>query len=74
MAAAEMGQLGTVKVLLKNGADPCTTDKEGHTAEGLAKKYRHGEIVEYVSSRFHCQENVNVIPRVDSAVSACVHP
>lgn len=34
MAAAEMGQLGTVKVLLKNGADPCTTDKEGHTAEG----------------------------------------
>jgi ankyrin repeat protein len=56
MAAAEMGQLGTVKVLLKNGADPSTTDKEGHTAEGLARKYRHREIAEYLSSRFQCQE------------------
>jgi hypothetical protein len=74
MAAAEMGQLGTAKVLLKNGADPCTTDKEGHTAEGLAKKYHHGEIAEYLSSRFHCQENVIIVPCVDSAVSACVHP
>jgi ankyrin repeat protein len=74
MAAAEMGQLGTVKVLLKNGADPCTTDKEGHTAEGLATEYRHPEIAEYLSSRFHCRENVIVVPCVDSAVSACVHP
>lgn len=74
MAAAEMGQLGTVKVLLKNGASPCATDNEGHTAEGLAKKYRHGEIEEYLSSRFHCQENVIIGPCVDSAVSACVHP
>jgi len=62
MAAAEMGQLGTVKVLLKNGADPCATE------------YRHPEIAEYLSSRFHCQENVIVVPCVDSAVSACVHP
>jgi hypothetical protein len=73
MAAAGMGQLGTVKVLLKNGADPCRTDKEGHTAGGLAKKYRHGEIAEYLSSRFHCQESVIIVPCVDSAFSACVH-
>ena len=38
MSAAEMGQLGTVKVLLSSGADPCATDKEGHTPEGLARK------------------------------------
>ena len=74
MAAAGMGQLGTVKVLLKNGADPCATNKEGHTAEGLAKKYRHPDIAEYLSSRFQCQENVIIVPCVDSAVSACVHP
>jgi hypothetical protein len=74
MAAAEMGQLGTVKVLLKNGADPCASDKEGHTAEGLAKKYRHGEIAEYLSSRFHCQESVINVPCVDPTTSACVHP
>ncbi len=73
-AAAGMGQLGTVKVLLKNGADPCATNKEGHTAEGLAKKYRHPDIAEYLSSRFQCQENVIIVPCVDSAVSACVHP
>ena len=73
MAAAEMGQLGAAKVLLKNGADPCATNKEGHTAEGLAKKYRHGEIAEYLSSRFHCQESVIIVPCVDSAFSACVH-
>jgi hypothetical protein len=71
MAAAGMGQRGTVKVLLKNGADPCATNKEGHTAEGLARKYRHGEIADYLSSRFHCKENV--LPCVDSAFSACVH-
>jgi hypothetical protein len=74
MAAAEMGQLGATKVLLKNGADPCATNKEGHTAEGLAKKYHRVEIAEYLSSRFHCQERVLIVPCVDSAVSACVHP
>jgi hypothetical protein len=74
MAAAEMGQLGTARVLLKNGADPCATNKEGHTAEGLARKYRHGEIAEYLSSRFHCQERVIIVPCVDSAFSACVRP
>lgn len=72
MAAAGMGQLGAAKVLLKNGADPCATNKEGHTAEGLAKKYRHGDIAEYLSSRFQCQENIALC--VDSAFSACVHP
>ena len=74
MAAAQMRQFGTAKVLLKNGADPCATDKEGRTAEGLAKKYRHIEIAEYLSSRFHCKENVIIVPCVDSAVSTCVHP
>lgn len=56
MAAAEMGRLGTAKALLKNGADPCLTDKDGHTAEGLAKEYGQGEIAEYLASRYHCQE------------------
>jgi hypothetical protein len=74
MAAAEMGQLGTAKVLLEDGADPCATDKEGHTAEGLAEKYHHSEIAEYLSSRFHCQEKVIIVPCVNSAVSACVRP
>lgn len=74
MAAAEMGQLGTAKVLLNNGADPCATDKEGHTAEGLARKYGHGDIAEYLSFRFHCRESVIVVPCEDSAFSACVHP
>jgi len=54
LAAAGMGQLGSVKVLLENGADPCLTDKVGHTAEGLAKEYHHSDIAEYLSSRFHC--------------------
>ncbi|MDP9339543.1 MAG: ankyrin repeat domain-containing protein [Acidobacteriota bacterium] len=74
MAAAGMGQLGTTKGLLKNGADPCRTDKDGHTAEGLAKKYGHGEIAEYLSSQYHCPEKVILVPCIDSAVSACVHP
>lgn len=72
MAAAEMGQLGTVKVLLDNGADPCATDKEGQTAEGLARKYHHPDTVEYLSSRFHCKETLGTVPCVDSALSACV--
>jgi Ankyrin repeats (3 copies) len=74
IGAAEMGQLGSVKALLENGADPCLTDKEGHTAEGRAKEYHHTDIVEYLSSRFHCHENVINPPCVDSDVSACVRP
>ncbi|MEQ1354133.1 MAG: ankyrin repeat domain-containing protein [Candidatus Acidiferrum sp.] len=74
LAAAEMGQLGTAKALLKNGADPCLTDKDGHTAEGLANKYGHGEIAEYLSSQYHCQEKVIISPCVDSPFSACVRP
>lgn len=50
MSAAEMGQLGTVKVLLSSGADACATDKEGHTAEGLARKYHHTDIADYLAS------------------------
>jgi hypothetical protein len=73
MAAAGMGQRGTVEVLLRNGADPCTTDNEGHTAEGLAKKYHHRDIAEYFSTRFHCQERV-IDSCADPSVSACVHP
>ncbi len=73
MSAAEMGQLGTVKVLLSSGAEPCATDKEGHTAQGLAKKYHHTDIADYLASRFHCKENVVVLPCVDSAFSVCVH-
>ena len=73
MSAAEMGQLGTVKVLLSSGAAPCATDKEGHTAEGLARKYHHPDIADYLASNFHCKENVVAPPCVDSAFSACVH-
>ena len=73
MAAAEMGKLDTVEVLLKKGADPCVTNTEGHTAAGLAKKYDHNDIAEYLSSRFHCQEKV-IDLCADPSVSACVHP
>ena len=72
MAASEMGKLDTVNVLLDRGADPCATDKEGHTAAGLAKKYGHGDIAEYLSSRFGCQEKL-IDPCADPAVSVCVH-
>lgn len=72
MGAAEVGQAGTVKLLLNNGAEPCAMDKEGHTAEGLARKYHHGDIAEYLSSTFHCKENV-ITECVDSAFSVCVH-
>jgi hypothetical protein len=68
MSAAEMGQLGTVKVLLSSGADPCATDKEGHTAEGIARKYHHTDIADYLASRFHCKENVILPPCVDSVI------
>jgi hypothetical protein len=72
MAAAEMGKLETTTVLLDNGADPCATDNEGHTAAGLAKKYGHGDIAEYLSSRFSCQEKL-IDSCADPRVSACVH-
>jgi hypothetical protein len=73
MAASEMGQLETVKALLENGADPCATNKDGHTAAGLATRYNHSDIAEYLSSRFHCQERV-IDSCADPSVSACVHP
>ena len=71
MGAAEMGQLGIVRVLLNNGAEPCALDKEGHTAEGLARKFNHSEIADYLSSRFRCKENI--LACTDSDVSVCVH-
>ena len=73
MAASEMGQLETVKALLEKGADPCATNKDGHTAAGLATRYNHSDIAEYLSSRFHCQERV-IDSCADPSVSACVHP
>lgn len=73
MAASETGKPETVNALLNRGADPCATDKEGHTAAGLAKKYGHGDIAEYLSSRFSCQEKV-IDSCTDPAVSVCVHP
>jgi hypothetical protein len=72
MGAAEMGKFETVKALLEKGADPCATDKQGHTAAGLATKYRHAEIAEYLSTRFHCQETI-IDSCADPSVSACVH-
>lgn len=71
MAAAEMGHFGVVRVLLNDGAKPCALDKEGHTAEGLARKYHHSDIADYLSSRFRCEENIPSCG--DSAVSVCVH-
>ncbi len=71
MAAAEMGHLGTVKLLLSNGAEPCALDKEGHSAEGLAREFHHREIADYLSSRFHCKESI--LACTDSDVSVCVH-
>ena len=74
IGAAEMGQLGSVKALLENGADPCLTDKEGHTGEGRARESHHDDIAEYLSSQFHCPENIINPPCEDSNVSVCVHP
>jgi ankyrin repeat protein len=73
MAAAESGKLEAVKVLLEKGAEPCATNNEGHTAAGMATKYKHAEVAEYLSSRYHCQENV-IDSCSDPRVSACVHP
>jgi hypothetical protein len=73
LSAAEMGQLGAVKLLLANGAEPCALDKGGHTAAGLAKQYRHPDVADYLSSRFHCPEKAVNPPCVDTAVSVCVH-
>lgn len=72
MAASVMGKFGTAKVLLKNGADPCATNKDGNTAAGLAKEYGHPRIAEYLSSRFHCQEKV--IDSCSDPSVTCVHP
>jgi hypothetical protein len=73
MGAAESGKFETVKALLENGADPCATDKEGRTAAGSARKYRHADIADYLSTRFHCQETI-IDSCADPSVSACVHP
>jgi hypothetical protein len=73
MAAAGMGQLTAARVLLENGADPCAMNKEGHTAEGLAKEYGHGDVAEYLSARSQCQENVVIAPCLVYAGSVCIH-
>ena len=73
MAAAEMEHLGMVKVLLNSGAEPraLELDKEGYTAEGLARKYHRSNIADYLSYRFRCWENI--LSCTDSDVAACVH-
>jgi hypothetical protein len=73
ISAAEMGQLGVVKVLLGDGAQACALDKEGHTAEGLARKYHHSDIGDYISSKFRCRENLPPSSCADTDVSSCVH-
>lgn len=73
MGAAELGQLEVVKVLLGKGAEACALDKGGHTAEGLARKYQHSDVADYISSRFHCRENLPATNCADSDVSACVY-
>jgi ankyrin repeat protein len=73
IGAAEMGKLEAAKALLESGADPCATDNEGHNAAGRAKEYRHPEVAEYLTSRFHCQEKA-AEPCVNTSVSVCVHP
>lgn len=71
MAAAEMGQRESVNRLLDSGADACATDTEGHNAAGLATRYRHSDIAEYLSSRFSCPEKI-INPCADPSVSICV--
>lgn len=72
MAAAGMGKRNSVNALIESGADPCATDREGHNAAGLASKYAHTDIAQYLSSRFNCQEKL-VDSCADSSVSVCVH-
>jgi hypothetical protein len=54
MAAAEMGHLSIVKLLLAHGADPCALNRDQHNAQGLAKKYHHQEIADYLGSHSNC--------------------
>jgi hypothetical protein len=60
MAAAEMGRANAVDYLLAKGAGACLLDNEGHTAEGLARKYHHEGIAGSLGSRFQCKENLPV--------------
>ena len=70
MGAAQMPRLGPVKLLIENGAAPCELDRDGQTAESLARKYKHPDIAAYLS-QFHCQEHV--IPCEKTPWGACVH-
>jgi hypothetical protein len=54
IAAAEMGQMGSLKLLLARGAEPCATNRKGANALGMAQKYHHQEIADYLSGHFHC--------------------
>jgi Ankyrin repeats (many copies) len=73
MASSEMGKLETAKALLANGADPCRTNKEGRTAAGLAKKYGHNDVAEYLHSKYSCQEK-ELDTCADTSTSVCVGP
>jgi ankyrin repeat protein len=48
-AAAE-GNLESVKLLLKAGADLSARDENQRTALGLARKFEHGEVVEFLKT------------------------
>lgn len=73
MNAADSGQLEAAKILIGNGADPCITNKEGHTAEGLARKYHHVDVADYLAEYRRCPEKIVDYPCVNSATSVCVH-
>jgi ankyrin repeat protein len=74
MGAAVMGSMQLIEVLLENGARACDVNRERHTAEALARKNGHAGIGKYLSSRFHCQEELVDEPCIDSSVSVCVRP
>ena len=48
--AAANGNLESVKLLLNAGADLGTSDVDHQTALGLARKFEHGEVVEFLKS------------------------
>jgi ankyrin repeat protein len=63
IAAAEMGQLQAVKILLMDGADACATRFSGQTAGEVAQgrfdftnELVYRDIAEYLSSRARCQK------------------
>jgi len=73
MAAADTGQLQAAKTLVELGADPCLTNKDGHTAESLARHRDHNEIAEYLAAQGSCPGKV-IDPCANPSTAVCVHP